>query len=226
MFVSGGQSNANFNKKAFGVGIENVVTQSTVFSNAEVVKTAMGGTPLIKWMDDDGNPQKFYHSIFFNHSGEGKPGQLEQRIQEIKERGDIVRFRGFFWFQGEAELKPEKGGSVEKYQKRFDLLLNQLAKDIGHEDWNFVMNTVSKKKVAGASKGINDVLADIAKTNPREFFTTPRKAHKEQVAACIHTITFSWVRITPGCLSNLSWPIKLSQRRNRYGKPLSRIDLE
>ena len=167
LFVSGGQSNANFNKKAFGVGIENVVTQSTVFSNAEVVKTAMGGTPLIKWMDDDGNPQKFYHAHFFNHSGEGRPGQLEQRIQEIKERGDIMRFRGFFWFQGEAELKPEKGGSVEKYQKRFDLLLNQLAKDIGHEDWNFVMNTVSKKKVAGASKGINDVLADIAKTNPR-----------------------------------------------------------
>ena len=80
-------------------------------------------------------------------------------------------------------MKPEKGGSVEKYRKRFDLLLNQLAKDIGHEDWCFVMNTVSKKKAAGASKGINDVLADIAKTNPREFFTTPRKAHKEQVAA-------------------------------------------
>ena len=64
LFVSGGQSNANFNKKAFGVGIENVVTQSSVFSNAEVVKTAMGGTPIIKWMDDDGNPQKFYHAHF------------------------------------------------------------------------------------------------------------------------------------------------------------------
>ena len=30
-----------------------------------------------------------------------------------------------------------------------------------------MLNTVSKKKAAGASKGINDVLADIAKSNPR-----------------------------------------------------------
>ena len=99
LFISGGQSNANYKKKAFGVRIENIVTQSSAFSNAEVVKTARGGTPLIKWMDDDGTPQECYHQHFFNHSGEGRPGQLEQRIQDIKDRGDTVRFRGFFGFR-------------------------------------------------------------------------------------------------------------------------------
>ena len=167
LFVSGGQSNAKFNKFGFGVGIERAVKAASEFSNAELVMTARGATPLIKWMDDEGNPQECYHQHFFNHTGEGKPGLLEARIQEIKDRGDTVRFRGFFWFQGEAELKPEKGGSVEKYRERFDLLLNQLAKDIGHEGWNFVLNTVAKKKAEGASEGINDVLADIANTHSR-----------------------------------------------------------
>ena len=171
VFVSGGQSNANYNKKAFGVGIENIVTKSSAFSNAEVVKTARGGTPLIKWMDDDGNPQECYHQHFFNHSGKGNPGLLEARIREIKDRGDTVRFRGLFWFQGEADANGEagvddKGGSESKYKKRFELLLKQLAKDIGHADWNFVLNTVGNTRKA-KSDGINAVLADIAQANPR-----------------------------------------------------------
>ena len=171
LFVSGGQSNAKYNKFGFGVGIENVVTQSSLFSNAEVVMTAKGGNPLGNWMDDDGNPQENYHADFFNHSGKGRPGLLEARIREIKDRGDTVRFRGFFWFQGEADANGEagvddKGGSVSKYKKRFELLLEQLAKDIGHADWSFVLNTVGNTRKA-KSDGINAVLADIAKTHSK-----------------------------------------------------------
>ena len=167
LFVSGGQSNAKFNKFGFGVGIEKAITQSKTFSNPELVMTARGGTPIIKWMDDDGNPQECYHQHFFNHSGTGKPGLLEARIKEIKERGDTVRFKGFFWFQGEAEARPEKGGSVSKYKKRFELLLKQLAEDIGHADWNFVLNTVGKTRHTKPNENVNDVLAEIVKANPK-----------------------------------------------------------
>lgn len=172
VFVTAGQSNAGWNHNAWFKGIRDAITKSGEFENPFVVMAhSHPGEPLPKWFNH-GSPQAYYKMDFFN--SEGALAALQGAINTIKNRGDTVRFRGLFWFQGESDGLNIKGGSVAKYAERWHGMLNLLDRDIGHSNWYYVMNTVGN-----SGEHINKELQRITKKDPRGvLFDTQKPQYK------------------------------------------------
>lgn len=123
VFFMGGQSNA---KVDIAAGIEDVLRLSGQFDNPTVVWNRHSGQAISRWFE--GNAREFYDEDLFGQAGaydqDGKPqGLLES---EIWSEGGPHPFRGFFWWQGEADAS-----ASESYAPKFLGMLNQLASDLG-----------------------------------------------------------------------------------------------
>ena len=165
VFIATGQSNAvwpwdsenQVGTFQFGAGVQDALDASGLFSNPTVVIAGVPGQEIAAWYNDSG-ANGLYNTEFFDTTTVGT-GALEAKISEIVGNGDTPRFRGVFWFQGEAD---GLGGTEAQYTSRWNGLLGQLASDLGSSDFNFVMN-----RVGNSGTLINDTLAAITNADAR-----------------------------------------------------------
>ena len=170
VFIATGQSNAFWlvnpdysGQYLFGEGVQAALTASGRFSNPTVVKQGEPGMAIENWFKD-GAPQWAYGKNFFG-TYQGAPAALEAKIAEIEAAGNTPRFRGVFWFQGEADGvgMPNQLNTTESvYTERWNGLLSQLTSDVGTGDYFFVMNTVGN-----SGNYINSILTNITNANLR-----------------------------------------------------------
>ena len=170
IFITAGQSNAGWNNFAWSNGIRSEITSSGLYSNPVVLSTWHSGRPLGEWYDN-GSPAEHYQADFFNDSG---TGVLQAEINSIILSGGTPNFRGLFWFQGEADGKEVGNGSVALYPSRWNDMIENLNDDIGHSNWNYLMNTVGN---SGAD--INNALQSITDNDNRGIlFDTQQLPYK------------------------------------------------
>ena len=171
LFIATGQSNAawpwdSVNQVGtfqFGAGVQAALTASGRFSNPTVVSQGEPGMAIENWFKD-GAPQWAYTKNFFG-TYQSTTAALEAKIAELEGQGKTVRFKGLFWFQGEADGigQPNQLNTSESvYTERWTGLLGQLASDIGSNDFHVVMNTVGN-----SGNTINSILTNITNADAR-----------------------------------------------------------
>ncbi len=184
VFVATGQSNAAWPWDSenqvgtfqFGVGVQDALDASGLFSNPTVVIGGVPGQEIAAWYNDSG-ANGLYNTEFFDTTAVGT-GALEAKIAEIIGNGDTPRFRGVFWFQGEAD---GLNGTEASYTSRWNGLLGQLASDVGSNDFNYVMN-----RVGNSGTLINDTLAAITNADARGALFDTQVAPYRTNTADIH----------------------------------------
>ncbi len=189
IFLTGGQSNAEWNSYAWYQGVSDEITSSGLYSNPVVLQTSHSGRPFGDWFND-GVAEIHYQADFFNDSG---TGVLQSKINEIIAAGDTPRFKGLFWFQGEADAKGKDSGSVVLYPSRWSDMLDELDSDLGYSDWNYLMNTVGRID-AGENTGeeINATFKEITDNDSRgvlfETQSLPYKTAPEDIHGYDHNL--------------------------------------
>lgn len=125
VFFMGGQSNA---KVDVAIGINEVLLASGQFHNPLVVQINHGGTAISHWYSN-GIPTEFYDMDLFGVTGTyDQDGQAQGKFQRaLNSYGGPHKFRGFFWWQGEAD----SGTSASVYPTQFLGLMNKIAADSG-----------------------------------------------------------------------------------------------
>jgi hypothetical protein len=119
VFLVTGQSNA---KIELSRGIEDTLRASGRFPDLKVLWINHSGRSLGTWYDMA--PRANYAADFFSLDGSGS-GLLESAMNDV---GGPHTFRGFFWFQGEADTYPD---GLQNYKNRFTAMLNRLSQDLG-----------------------------------------------------------------------------------------------
>ncbi|VGO17699.1 hypothetical protein PDESU_06301 [Pontiella desulfatans] len=169
LFIATGQSNAYWplgtnstGTYQFGYGVQDALDASGLFLNPAVVIDGAPGQEIAAWHTGTA-PNGLYNQQFFDTTGVST-GKLEAAILQIITNGDVPRFRGLFWFQGETD---GQNGSEAQYANRWNGLLGQLASDlnaldIATNEFQFVMNTVGN---SGAL--INSTLTTITDADAR-----------------------------------------------------------
>lgn len=132
LFILSGQSNMG----GLNPNISFTPTVEEAFGkeNTIVVKDAMGGQPIRRW-----------YKTWKPATGEAPEdtGDLYDRlINKVNAAiaGQAIKTITFVWMQGERDAREEHG---EVYGASFAGLLDQLRKDLGREDINFVIGRLS-----------------------------------------------------------------------------------
>ena len=132
LFILSGQSNMQGHRpqEAFTPAVKDALGEDKVI----VIQDALGGQPIQRWWKDWKSP-------------EGKKpentGDLYDRLMgkvmpEIK--GQTLNSVTFIWMQGERDAKMQWG---EVYEVSLKGLYDQLCKDLGRSDINFVIGRLS-----------------------------------------------------------------------------------
>ena len=159
LFILSGQSNmAGMNPK-----LSFIPTVETEFGKEHViiVKDAKGAQPIRRW----------------DKSWKTKTGQKEEVYGELYDRlmqkvtkaikGRELESVTFVWMQGERDAKENH---ADVYAQSFMSVVNQLQKDLGHDDINLVIGRLSDfsapKRYADWDN-IRQIQVDLAEENPR-----------------------------------------------------------
>lgn len=130
--------------------------------NVTVVKSAQGGQPIRRWCkgwkDAKGNAPEKTGDLYDRLMGKVSPAIKGQKIASVT----------FVWMQGERDAR-EKHGEV--YEQSFKTVVEQLEKDLGREDVNFVIGRLSdfdmKNKRYPHWTKVRDVQVKLADDDPR-----------------------------------------------------------
>lgn len=160
LFILSGQSNMQGHRpdEAFTPAVVKALGKEHVI----VVQDALGGQPIQRWDKQWKSP-----------SGE-KPkttGDLYDRLMAkvtLAIDGQKLTSVTFIWMQGERDAKMEWSGVYEDSLKR---LHDQLCKDLGRNDINFVIGRLSdyhlaNKKIPHWIK-VREIQVKVAESNPR-----------------------------------------------------------
>jgi len=132
LFILSGQSNMQGHRpqEAFTPAVKEVFEEDKVI----VVQDALGGQPIQRWWKDwkspDGEKPKQTGDLYDRLMGKVMP--------EIK--GQTLSSVTFIWMQGERDAKMQWG---EVYEVSLKGLYDQLCKDLGRSDINFVIGRLS-----------------------------------------------------------------------------------
>ena len=127
-----------------------------------VVQDAVGGQPIQRWWKEWKSPE-----------GEKpeKTGELYDRLLgkvKAATEGETIATVTFFWMQGERDAKMSWG---EVYEASLKGLYDQLSKDLGRDDVNFVIGRLSdfdmENKRAPHWTMVREVQVKVADSNPR-----------------------------------------------------------
>ncbi|MEA2069627.1 MAG: sialate O-acetylesterase [Verrucomicrobiota bacterium] len=123
VFFMGGQSNAKID---VAIGISDTLKKSGQFTDPEVVWIRHSGQAVSQWFD--GVPRTFYDEDLFGQTGTyDQDGETQGLLEtEINSAGGPHAFRGYFWWQGEADAS-----ATGIYATKFLGMMNQLAADLG-----------------------------------------------------------------------------------------------
>jgi len=119
VFFAGGQSNAT---AAWGAALESNL-QAAYGPDMVMVHVNHSGNAMSAWFTT--GPQGNYLNDFFNSSG---TGVLQTAITAITNAGDVVDFKGFFWFQGESDTGATN--TMDAYSGKFLGMMAQLKSDM------------------------------------------------------------------------------------------------
>jgi autotransporter-associated beta strand protein len=136
VFFMGGQSNAKID---VAIGIEDALRKSGLFNNPTIVWNRHSGQAISGWLDSS-TPRAFYDEDLFGQSGSyDQDGQAQGLLEtEMNAAGAPRRFRGFFWWQGEADAT-----ASSTYATKFQALMSELAADLGQaigtaaDEWTY-----------------------------------------------------------------------------------------
>jgi hypothetical protein len=160
LFILSGQSNmARLDPKvSFIPAVETTYGKE----NVTVVKSAQGGQPIRRWYKNwkpaKGNEPKATGDLY------------DALMKAIKAQTEGKKYATvtFFWMQGESDAKEGHG---EVYAASLKGLIDQLAKDLGRDDINFVIGRISDFQME--DKGfphwtmVRKALLDVAEASPR-----------------------------------------------------------
>ncbi|MCH2382185.1 MAG: sialate O-acetylesterase [Pedosphaera sp.] len=160
LFILSGQSNMQGHRpqEAFTPAVKEALGKDRVI----VIQDALGGQPIQRWWKEWKSPK-----------GEKpeKTGDLYDRLMgkvmpEIK--GQNLSSVTFIWMQGERDAKMQWGGVYEVSLKG---LYDQLSKDLGRSDINFVIGRLSdfdlKNRRYPHWTMVRKVQVKLAESNPR-----------------------------------------------------------
>lgn len=162
VFFMGGQSNAKIDVAA---GIADTLRVSGQFNNPRVVTIRHSGQPISRWFSS-GTPREFYDQDFFGLTGTYDQDGLPQGLLQtaLASPGGPHAFRGFFWWQGEADANLSAA-----YSANFLGLLDRLVADTGQtrgtgpNQWTF--HLALPDDVARSYEAIRAVQIDFANQN-------------------------------------------------------------
>ena len=160
LFILSGQSNMQGHRpeEAFAPAMKAAFGED----NAIVIQDAMGGQPIQRWWKDWKSPEA---------EKPKQTGDLYDRLMgkvmlEIK--GQTLNSVTFIWMQGERDAKMQWG---EVYQVSLNGLYNQLSRDLGRSDINFVIGRLSdfdlKNRRYPHWTMIRKIQVKLAESNPR-----------------------------------------------------------
>jgi predicted SnoaL-like aldol condensation-catalyzing enzyme len=182
IFISAGQSNANAGSKVFGIGAEEALKKSGVYSNVVVVKTAHSGNAITQWHYKGSLKSNFFIDFFSEFKDKKPMGALEAKIVEVISNGDTPVFRGMFWWQGESNTvtKAMLDSNEVDMIKDFEGIVAGIdagLKNAGLEStkWNFIVNTVYRST---GHDEVNEALARIASLPRGAIFDTQKGTHR------------------------------------------------
>ena len=160
LFILSGQSNMQGHrpKEAFSPLVEEALGEERVI----VVQDAMGGQPIQRWYKEWRSPK-----------GEKpeSPGDLYDRLMgKVKAAigKHAIESVTFIWMQGERDARMQWG---EVYEASLWALYEQLAKDLGRSDVNFVIGRLSDFDLDNKRYPdwtlIREIQVKVAESNPR-----------------------------------------------------------
>lgn len=129
--------------------------------NVIVVKDALGGQPIRRWYRNwkplEGNVPEAQPDLF---------DSLMIKVRKAIENENIETVT-FIWMQGERDAREEYG---EVYERSLKGLYNQLSKDLGRNDLNFVIGRLSDFDMANEKYPhwtmIRDIQVKVADSDP------------------------------------------------------------
>ena len=132
LFILSGQSNMQGHRpqEAFTPAVNEALGEENVI----VIQDALGGQPIQRWWKDWKSPEE---------KKPEKTGDLYDRLMGKvlpKIKGQSLNSVTFIWMQGERDAKMRWGGVYEVSLKG---LYDQLGKDLGRSDINFVIGRLS-----------------------------------------------------------------------------------
>jgi len=171
LFILSGQSNmAGLDPELSFVP---AVVEAFGQENVVVVKDALGGQPIRRWYKD-WKPAKGYdeEATGYPIDKKGKSrGDLYARLMEKVNKasaGKEFNTVTFAWMQGERDAKESHG---EVYAASLRSLIDQLAKDLGREDLNFVIGRLSDFDMANEVYPhwtvVREAQVEVAERDPR-----------------------------------------------------------
>ncbi|MFK7910435.1 MAG: sialate O-acetylesterase [Akkermansiaceae bacterium] len=132
LFILSGQSNmAGLNP---AISFTPTVEAAYGKENVTVVKSAQGGQPIRRWY------KKWKPAKGDQPEATGDLYDVMMKKVNAATKGKKYKTVTFFWMQGERDAK-EKHGSV--YAASMKGLIEQLSKDLGRDDVNFVIGRLS-----------------------------------------------------------------------------------
>lgn len=160
LFILSGQSNmAGLNPQ---VSFTPAVEKQFGKENVVVVKSAQGGQPIRRWYKEwkpaEGPKPEKNGDLYDKLMGVVEPATKDREFASVT----------FVWMQGERDAKESHG---EVYGDSFKGLVDQLSKDLGRDDVNFVIGRLSDfdmedKRYPHWTK-VRDVQVEVAEKSPR-----------------------------------------------------------
>jgi hypothetical protein len=160
LFILSGQSNmAGLNP---AVSFTPTVEKEFGKENVIVIKSAQGGQPIRRWYKD-WKPE--------NGDKPAKNGDLYDKMMKLVNpaiKGKTIDSVTFCWMQGERDAKEKHDGVYAASMKG---LVDQLAKDLGRDDVNFVIGRLSdygtKKHNSDNWIKVREAQVAVAEASPR-----------------------------------------------------------
>lgn len=160
LFILSGQSNMAGHRpdEAFTPTVSKALGEDRVI----VIQDAVGGQPIQRWWKEwkspDGEKPEKTGELYDRLMGKVKAATKDEKIATVT----------FFWMQGERDAKMSWG---EVYEASLRGLYDQLSKDLGRKDVNFVIGRLSdfdmENKRAPHWTMVREIQVRVADSNPR-----------------------------------------------------------
>lgn len=160
LFVLSGQSNMQGHQpdEAFTPAVAEVFGKDNVI----VIQDALGGQPIQRWYkawkSPDGQSPESTGDLYDRLMEKVKPAIKGQKLESVT----------FIWMQGERDAKMQWGGVYEASLKG---LYQQLSKDLGRDDVNFVIGRLSDFDLGNKKYPhwtmVREIQAKVAESNSR-----------------------------------------------------------
>lgn len=160
LFILSGQSNMQRHHpdEAFTPAVQKALGKNNVI----VVQDALGGQPIQRWYKEwkspSGEKPKSTGDLYDQLMGKVKPMIKGQKLKSVT----------FIWMQGERDARM-KWSKV--YEASLTGLYDQLSKDLGREDMNFVIGRLSDFDLANKKypdwTAVREIQVSVANSNPR-----------------------------------------------------------